>query len=136
MQLQFLYQIVSNENHPYFPILTRLAPLRPSPLWYQYRVTSPPRPNQIERNVFVDIYSCTSCRADDVDIDEARALFPVLDLKWVSGWTLQQEMRQIADSYPEEQDILIKYCEDGEIDFVLSSSDDLSSSLLILGLKC
>ncbi len=84
----------------------------------------------------MDIYSGTSSRACDVDIHEARVLFPVLDLKWVSGWTLQQGMRHIAESYPEEQDVLIKYCEDGEIEFFLSSSDDLSSSLSILGLQC
>lgn len=59
----------------------------------------------------------------DVDVDEGKSLFPVLDLKRVSGWTLQQGFRHIADSYPEEQDILIKYCEDRVIDFVLPSSD-------------
>ena len=79
--------------------------------------------------MFVDIYSSTSGRACNIDIDEATFLLPVLDLKWISGWTLQQEMRHIAESYPEEQDILIKYCGDQEIDLILSSSDDLSSSL-------
>ncbi len=34
--LQFLYQIDTNKDHRYFPILTRLAPLRPSPPGYRY----------------------------------------------------------------------------------------------------
>ena len=119
-----VYMTVNNDDHRYFPIFQRLAPLRPLPQGQRYWVTSPVRPDSTERNVFVDIYTRSDGRAlCDVDVDEAKALFPVLDLKWVSGWTLQQGFRHIADSYPEEQDILIKYCKDRGIDVVLPSSD-------------
>ena len=122
--LEFLYMTVNNDDHRNFPMFQRLAPLRPLPQGQRYRVTSPVRPNSTERNVFVDIYSGSDGRAlCDVNVDEAKALFPVLDLKWVSDWTLQQGFRHIADSYPEEQDILIKYCKDRGIDVVLPSSD-------------
>ena len=79
--LLFLYQTISNDDHRYFPIFLRLAPLRPTPPGYRYWIVSPPRLNSTGRNVFVDINSGTNGRACDVDIDEARALFPVLDLK-------------------------------------------------------
>ena len=118
--IEFLYKTVNNSEHRYYSIFTRLAPLRPLPPGQRYWVTSPPRPDSTERNVFVDIYSGSNGRAlCDVDVDEAKALFPVLNLKWVSGWTLQQGFKHIADSYPEEQDILIMYCKHRGIDFIL-----------------
>ena len=123
VMLEFLYNTVNNVDHRYFPIFQRLAPLRPLPQGQRYWVTSPVRPDSTERNVFVDIYSGSGRRACKFKVDEAKALFPVLNLKWVSGWTLQQGFGHIFDSYPEEQDILIEYCKDREIDVVLPSSD-------------
>ena len=43
-------------------------------------------------------------------------------------------MRHIAESYPEEQDVLMEYCKGRQIDFVLSSGNDLSSSLSLFTL--
>ena len=129
--LEFLYKSISHDNHRYFPIFDRLASLRPVPPGQRFLITSPLRPDSTERDVFVDIYSGSHGRRCDVDVDEAKALFPLLDLKWVSGWTLQQGLRHIADSYPEEQDFLTKYCEHREIDFVLPGSDELSAPALV-----
>ena len=83
--LECLYRTVNSDDHPYFPVFKRLAPLRPLPQGQRYWVTSPARPDSTEQHVFVYIYSCSDGRACDVDVDEAKALFPVLDLKWVSG---------------------------------------------------
>ena len=114
-----LYDMVSNQDHRYFPLLARLAPLRPVPPGHKYWVDPGLRPESHERNIFVDIHTGCENRLCDVSIDQARALFPVLGLKWQSGWTLQQGLKHIADAYPEEQDILKEYCRYRGIDFTL-----------------
>ena len=120
--LEFLYKTIHNEDHRYFVIFNLLAPLRPVPIGQKNWVSSPLRPNILDRILFVDVYSGTYNRSCDVDIDQARALFPVLKLQWKAGWTLQQGLRHIADQNPEEQDILQKYCERHDIEFSLPNS--------------
>lgn len=116
--LKFLYEITSNDDHRYFNLLTRLWPLRPTPAGHQCH-GSPLRPASRERELFVDIYLGCDNRYCDVSIDQARALFPVLDLKWQTGWTLNQGLRHIAGSYPNDNDILQKYCRYRGIDFTV-----------------
>ena len=118
--IAFLHQTINNENHRYWPMFARLAPLRPG---REQWMGLPIGADSKKRSMFVDIYDGTNNRFCDVDIDQARTLFPVLDLTWVSGWTLQQGLKHIADSYPEEQDMLIKYCEYRWIDFPFSSTE-------------
>ena len=116
--LTFLYETVNNEDHRYSNILKRLYPLRPTPAGHQH-YGSPLRPNSRDRELFVDIRLGCENRLCDVSIDQARALFPVLDLKWQTGWTLEQGLRHIADSCPNDKDILKEYCRYRGIDIVL-----------------
>ncbi len=86
--IDFLFKTINNEGHRYFPLFTRLIPLRPVPPGQTHWIGSPLRPNSREPNLFVDIYTSTENRECDVGIDQARALFPILDLNWVTGWIL------------------------------------------------
>lgn len=117
--LKFLCETVNNEDHRYFTLLARLYPLRPTPAGHEHWGGSPLRPDSRDRELFVDIYYGCQNRYCDVPIDEARALFPVLDLEWQTGWTLDQGLRHIAGSYPNDKDILQEYCRYLDIDFVL-----------------
>lgn len=115
--LKFLYEVVNNEDHRYFPILARLVPLRPVPWGHTSWVASLTEANPQANPVFYDVCSGCENRYSDVDIDQARVLFPLLKLKWQTGWTLQQGLRHIADSYPNDRDTFRKYCHYRNIDF-------------------
>ena len=115
--IRFLYETVINDDSRYYAILTRLAPLRATPPKHVFVLGSPPRPDSTGRNVFLDIYTGGEDRYSDVDIDQARILFPVLDLKWHTGWTLQQGLRHIVDKYRDDKGILSQYCRYRGINF-------------------
>ena len=117
--LTFLYEAVINEDNRYFELFVRLRPLRPTPVRHQHWLRSPLRPNSRDRELFVDIHLGCQNRLCDVSIDQARALYPVLNLKWQTGWTLNQGLRHIADSCPNDQDILQEYCRYRGIDFTV-----------------
>lgn len=110
--LLFLYDQINNEENRYFKIFTRLVYLRPTPPGHQHKVYHPLKPGLRTRDLFVDIYESQLNRYDDVSIDQARALFPLLGLKWQTGWTLQDGLRYIAQSYQEPEDVAIlkRYC--------------------------
>lgn len=121
--LDFLYKDVGNQDHRYFNLFNRLMYLRPVPAGQRRWIYHPLRPDAGSPNLFVDIYSGTINRNCDVEIDHARALYPLLNLQWQTGWTLQQGFRHIAESFPDEKDILIKYCEPRGISLSWSFSD-------------
>lgn len=116
--VEFLYEVVNNEDDRYFSIFTRLAPLRPVPQGHRNWAVSPPETSPQTAQIFHDIYTGCENRYSDVDIDQARAIFPVLKLTWQTGWTLKQGLRHIADSYPNDKDTFRKYCQYRNIDFV------------------
>ncbi|KAL8917112.1 MAG: hypothetical protein Q9208_008151 [Pyrenodesmia sp. 3 TL-2023] len=106
----FFYKTVNNEDHRYFHLFARIAPLRPVPAGFRAWLGYLCRPASYEPEIFREIFWGCENRFCDVEIDQARALFPVLRLKWVSGWTLQQGLQHIAESYPDDRDFLVKYC--------------------------
>ena len=110
--LEFLYDTINNDEHRYFNLLQRLFPLRPTPAGHQSIGSR-------DRDLFVDIYHGCENRLCDVSIDQVRALFPVLDLKWQTEWTLNQGLRHIAVSYPNDKDTLQTYCRYRGIDFIV-----------------
>jgi hypothetical protein len=59
-------------------------------------------------------------RHTDVDVDQARIFFPLLDLKWESGWSLHQGLLAISDAYPANAEWLSNWCHSRRIDFNVS----------------
>lgn len=57
-----------------------------------------------------DIYQGCLDRHCKVELDQARALYPLLDLKWEVGWTLQQGLAHIKATFPEQTIALKDYC--------------------------
>ena len=112
--LFLLYKIVTNEDHRYHNLFMRLRPLRPD----RYSLGLP-RSDARDQELFNDIYHGCYNRQCDISVDQARALFPVLDLKWQTGWTLDQGLKHIASCCPDAKDFLQKYCRYRGIDFQL-----------------
>lgn len=110
--LRFLYENVQNDEHRYFGMLTRLQPLRPVPVGHVPRVWKPG-----QEQVLSDIRFGGENRFCDIDIDQARALFPLLGLKWQTGWTLQQGLQRIAEIRPIAKDFVEEYCRYRGIDW-------------------
>ncbi|KAL8998329.1 MAG: hypothetical protein Q9188_006128 [Gyalolechia gomerana] len=109
--IEFFYETVTNEDHRYSHIFARLAPLRPVPPGFRNWLGDLARPGSHEPEIFRMIYCGCENRLCDVETDQARALFPILDLQWVPGWTLQQGLHHIAEKYPDDKEFLVKYCD-------------------------
>lgn len=108
--IAFFYETINNEDHRYFHLFARIAPLRPVPSGFRNWLGYLSQPGSYEPDIFREIYWGCENRLCDVDVDQARALFPVLGLKWVSGWTLQQGLHHITEEYPKDKESLLKYC--------------------------
>lgn len=115
--LSFLYDVVNNDDHRYFPIFTRLVPLRPVPSGHRSKTSSSQETEAQASQTFHEIYLGCENRNTDIDIDQARVLFPVLKLEWQTGWTLHQGLRHIANAYPNEMATFQKYCKYRDINF-------------------
>ncbi|KAI4137324.1 MAG: hypothetical protein L6R39_007352 [Caloplaca ligustica] len=109
--IAFFYETINNEDHRYFHMFARLAPLRPVPSGFRCWLGYLCRPDSYEPELFKEIYWGCENRLSEVKIDQARALFPVLELKWVPGWTLQQGLQHMAGVYPGDKDSLLRYCD-------------------------
>lgn len=109
--IEFFYETINNEDHRYFHLFDRLAPLRPVPPGFRNWLAYLAQPGSREPGTFQQIYRGCENRLCDVEIDQARALFPVLNLKWVPGWSLQQGLHHIAEHYPDDRDLFVKYCD-------------------------
>ena len=106
--IDYLARTVLNNESRYYPMLGCLTPLRPTP-------------TNSERLIFYgdnryapllgDIYLGCGNRHTNVKVDHARALFPLLDLKWEYEWTLVDGLRHIGKCFPDQRDILRRYCE-------------------------
>jgi hypothetical protein len=104
--MEFLGKAVLNDQHRYYALLRRLLPLRDeSPHGL------PPSP------IIQSAYSGGENRYTDVEVDKARALFPLLNLKWEHEWTLQQGLLKIVEAYPNDADWVRKWCEYRRIEF-------------------
>lgn len=108
--LDFLHESVNNENHKYYCLLSRLSRLRqPSPQNVGM-IRSHLREQVAEQPLLVQVYHGSENRYTDVEVDQARALYPILDLQWTHGWNLKDGLRHIQESFPQEKDILDSYC--------------------------
>lgn len=107
--IDYLTRTINNNQHRYFPILCRLTPLRPTPANSERLIFY----SDGDRNIHLleDIYYGGENRYTDVEVDHARALFPLLDLKWEYEWTLEDGLRHMERCFPDQRDILWRYCE-------------------------
>ena len=110
--LEFLYENVDKDEHRYSGMLARLQPLRPIPLGHVARKWSPE-----QEQIFSDIRFGGENRLCDIGVDQARALFPLLALKWQTGWTLQQGLQRIAEIMADAKDFVEEYCRYRGIDW-------------------
>lgn len=93
--IHFLHR---NVNHRNFPIFTRLAPLRPVPPGQKYWLGCP-TPGRFA-SAQTSWWTWTSTRRGPCSRS--------CNLEWVTGWSLQQGLRRLADEYPAEQDLLVR----------------------------
>lgn len=108
--LDLLYKTVSNEEHRYFPLLYRLSTLRRASGGNTGYIRSHLRGDDGDLPLLVGIYHGCENRFTDVEVDQARALYPILNLQWTSGWGLKDGLGHIQESFPEQRDILEAYC--------------------------
>ncbi|KAF8859918.1 hypothetical protein BDZ45DRAFT_672854 [Acephala macrosclerotiorum] len=115
--LEFLARTCINDEHRYYRIFLRLVHLRE-----ESKHGFPPN------SPLESAYWACENRYTNVDIDQARILFPLLDLKWEYNWTLEQGLRRILDACPHESEWISKWCQYRGIDFNVSSG---ASGMLI-----
>ena len=89
-----------NDQDRYYALLRRLWPLRDP------RLSGYP-PSSLMKAA----YYANENRWTNVEVDAARALFPLLQLEWENGWTLQQGLAKIVEALPGETEFVRKYCE-------------------------
>ncbi|KAH8821441.1 monocarboxylate transporter [Xylogone sp. PMI_703] len=110
--LNFLRENVNNESHHYYPLFYRLSNLRPPSPSNVGLIRSRLREDVADQPLLVQVYHGCEYRYTDVELDKARALYPLLDLQWTYGWSLRDGLRHIQQSFPQERDILDLYCVD------------------------
>lgn len=103
--LNFLYETVTDEEHRYSPF-HRLFYLRTGSGGNFGVIRSPLREHDRDSPLLVKIYHGCENRFTDVEVDQARALHPILNLQWTSGWSLKDGLRHIQESFPDQRDIL------------------------------
>lgn len=108
--IELLARTAINDQHRYYRIFFRLLHLR------EESVHGFP-PNSLLESAY---WACQN-RYTDVELDQARILFPLLNLKWEYGWTLQQGLSTILDAYPAETEWLRMWCQYRSIDFNVAS---------------
>ena len=106
----YISRAINNTDHRYHPLLSRLTPLRPTAPGGQRKVSASLRPGERQPHILADIYDGCENRYCDVDIDRIRVLYPILDLEWQTGWTLQEGVDCVKAAFPEHLDILRAYC--------------------------
>ena len=106
--IDFLDGIISNDRHRYYRIFRRLMQSRPTSVTLVpfhldngERTDNPP--------ALAEIYLGCECRENYVNVDHARAVYPILDLQWTPGWTLEEGISYIHSSYPNDTAWLERY---------------------------
>ena len=94
--VDFLLENCKDDKHRYYGLMKRMVWLRPRP-----------GAGPITMD---DIYQGCLDRYTHVDVDQARALYPLLALKWEVGWTLQEGLAHIKASFPAQIAALKNYC--------------------------
>ena len=106
--IDYLARTINNDQHRYFPLLSRLTPLRPTPPWSERLIIYGDSKNP-ESQTFNDICRASETRYTNVEIDVAMVLFPLLNLKWEYEWTLEDGLHHIERRYPDHVHLLGQY---------------------------
>ncbi|KAA8564869.1 hypothetical protein MFRU_008g02880 [Monilinia fructicola] len=98
--LELLGKTFLNEEHRYYGVLGQLWTLREETI----KLLGP---------VSIMESACIGCvgRFTSVKIDIARALYPLLGLTWEYGWNLEQGFEKIVNTYPGEDEWVMKFRE-------------------------
>ena len=124
--ITLLFETAYNENHRYYGLFVCLRPSRQAwsghSIWEGYPSPTPTIP--VERMLWHDIIIDACSRYTDVPIDYTRALFPLLDLQWTSGWTLVQGIGEIFHKLPEDREDLKRYYRRMELRFSHSENSN------------
>lgn len=94
--VDFLQENCKDDKHRYYGLMKRMVWLRPR--------------RGAGSITMDDIYQGCLDRYTNVDVDQARALYPLLNLKWEVGWTLRQGLAHITATFPEQTAALKDYC--------------------------
>ena len=94
--VNYLRENCKDDQHRYYGLKRRMDFLRPSP--------------KDEKITMKDIYQGCLDRYCEVEVDQARALSPLLGLTWEYGWTLQDGLAHMKRNFPEQEADLEAYC--------------------------
>ena len=108
--IDYLARTINNDQHRYFPLLSRLTPLRPTPPWSERLITYGDSINP-ESQTFNDICRACETRYTNVEMDIAKVLFPLLNLKWEYEWTLEDGLHHNERRYLDHVHLLRQYTE-------------------------
>ena len=106
--IDYLARMINNDQHRYYPLLDRLTPLRPTPSWSERLIAYHDGTNP-DAQTFDDIICACETRFTNVEIDIAKALFPLLDLKWNCEWTLEDGLHHVKGRFPDQIPLLRHY---------------------------
>jgi hypothetical protein len=118
-----LFETVNNEAHRYSPLLYRLSHLRPASKENTGFIRSALREDDRNPLLLAKMYHGCGNRYTDVEVDQARAFYPFLDLQWIGGWSLKDGLSHIQESFPKQRDILEAYCNYGSLQSLLPLKD-------------
>ena len=106
--IDYLARMINNDQHRYYPLLDRLTPLRPTPPWSERLITYRDGTNP-DAQTFNDIISASETRFTNLELDIAKALFPLWDIKWNYEWTLEDGLHHIEEKFPDQIPLLRHY---------------------------
>ena len=108
--IDYLARTINNDEHRYYPLLKRLTSLRPTPPWSE-RLFVYGDPQIPESQMFNDICRASETKYTQVQIDIAKVLFPLLNLRWEYEWTVEDGLHHIEGTYPDQSQLLRQYTE-------------------------
>ena len=109
--IDYLARSINNDQHRYYPLLCRLMPLRATPAWSERFISYGDQDDDISR-LFQDLNHACETRFTAVGDDIAKVLFPLFDLKWQYEWTLEDGLRHVEASFPNQQQLVCQYSDD------------------------
>lgn len=113
----FLGKNVLNDQDHYYALMCRLVHLR------EGSIEGYPASTLME-----SAYLGGCNRYTNIEVDKARALFPLFGLKWEYGWTQTQGLAKIVEAYPEEAVWVRRWCYYRSIEFQIPNQTALLAS--------